>query len=153
MEDLMKKLLLQLSIMFLLSGCGGAYPFDTYNENYEIQHELDELSPQSDMYDEYLESKWDSYSETASVELQEFDDAEYSDYDYSNSSYSCPYGCTYHKNGCDIKGNISFNSGEKIYHLPWQEYYSETIINPDYGERWFCTEDEARQNGWRISMQ
>jgi hypothetical protein len=25
--------------------------------------------------------------------------------------------------GCDIKGHISFNTGEKIYHVPGQEYY------------------------------
>ena len=50
---------------------------------------------------------------------------------------------------CQIKGNISIGSGEKIYHLPGQEYYRETVIRPEYGERWFCTEAEARQAGWR----
>ena len=63
----------------------------------------------------------------------------------------CPNGCTTHFPGCDIKGNISFNSGEKIYHVPGGEYYDATIINPDYGERWFCTEQEAIENGWRKS--
>ena len=47
----------------------------------------------------------------------------------------CPSGCTYQKDGCDIKGNISFDTNEKIYHMPGQEFYSETTINPDYGER------------------
>jgi hypothetical protein len=61
----------------------------------------------------------------------------------------CPYGCTYQKPGCDIKGNISYNTGEKIYHVPGQTFYNETVINPVYGERWFCTEDEAIANGWR----
>lgn len=51
--------------------------------------------------------------------------------------------------GCDIKGNISINSGERIYHMPGQADYSATIIRPEYGERWFCTEDEARAAGWR----
>lgn len=29
---------------------------------------------------------------------------------------------------CDIKGNISINSGERIYHVPGQEFYNETMI-------------------------
>lgn len=51
--------------------------------------------------------------------------------------------------GCDIKGNISINSGEKIFHVPGQEDYAGTRISPQYGERWFCTEAEARAAGWR----
>ena len=45
---------------------------------------------------------------------------------------------------CNIKGNISVNTGERIYHVPGQEYYSETIISPLKGERWFCSEDEEQ---------
>lgn len=47
-----------------------------------------------------------------------------------------------------IKGNLS-KKGERIHHLPWQRYYDETIISPEKGERWFCTEAEAVRNGWR----
>jgi len=61
----------------------------------------------------------------------------------------CPNGCDYHKTGCHIKGNISFDSKEKIYHLPGMEFYLDTKINPEYGEKWFCTEEEATANGWR----
>lgn len=50
---------------------------------------------------------------------------------------------------CQIKGNISIHSGEKIYHVPGQEYYEATKIRPYYGERWFCSEADARQAGWR----
>ncbi len=50
---------------------------------------------------------------------------------------------------CDIKGNISINSGERIYHVPGQEFYDDTVIRTEYGERWFCTEAEARAAGWR----
>ncbi|MBZ0163412.1 MAG: hypothetical protein K8H74_11945 [Notoacmeibacter sp.] len=50
---------------------------------------------------------------------------------------------------CDIKGNISINSGERIYHVPGQKYYNSTVIRPEYGERWFCSEAEARAAGWR----
>lgn len=50
--------------------------------------------------------------------------------------------------GCDIKGNISLN-GERIYHVPGQKYYGATRVRPQKGERWFCTEAEARAAGWR----
>jgi hypothetical protein len=65
----------------------------------------------------------------------------------------CPEGCTYHKDGCDIKGNISYNTSEKIYHIPGQEYYSDTVIDTNVGERWFCTESKAIENGWRKSYK
>lgn len=61
----------------------------------------------------------------------------------------CPNGCTTQIAGCNIKGNISTNTGEKIYHLPGMEYYTRTKISPEDGERWFCTEAEAVANGWR----
>jgi micrococcal nuclease len=51
---------------------------------------------------------------------------------------------------CVIKGNIS-SSGEKIYHLPGQRYYNQTVISESKGERWFCTEEEAQKAGWRKS--
>lgn len=50
-----------------------------------------------------------------------------------------------------IKGNISVNSGEKIYHVPGGEFYDKTVIDEAKGERWFCTETEARAAGWRRS--
>jgi hypothetical protein len=50
---------------------------------------------------------------------------------------------------CTIKGNISIDTGERIYHVPGQKYYDATRISPQYGERWFCSEAEARQAGWR----
>ena len=54
---------------------------------------------------------------------------------------------------CNIKGNISYNTGEKIYHVPGQKYYNATQINTSYGERWFCSEDEAKAAGWRRSYE
>jgi len=51
--------------------------------------------------------------------------------------------------GCVIKGNISYTTGEKIYHLPECPSYEKTSINEEKGERWFCTEDEAITAGWR----
>lgn len=49
--------------------------------------------------------------------------------------------------GCKIKGNIS-KSG-RLYHLPGSRWYDDTSINAKTGERWFCSEDEARGAGWR----
>jgi len=63
----------------------------------------------------------------------------------------CPEGCASSKPGCVIKGNISLKTGERIYHLPGQKYYDKTVISPEDGERWFCTEEEAEANGWRRS--
>lgn len=49
---------------------------------------------------------------------------------------------------CAIKGNIS-RSGTRIHHLPGQTDYARTVIRPEQGERWFCSEAEARAAGWR----
>jgi len=51
---------------------------------------------------------------------------------------------------CAIKGNVT-NSGKKIYHVPGQRYYKATKISHKRGERWFCTERDARKAGWRKS--
>jgi endonuclease YncB( thermonuclease family) len=51
--------------------------------------------------------------------------------------------------GTGIKGNISKPSGERIYHVPGSSSYDETRIDETDGERWFCTEDDARRAGWR----
>jgi hypothetical protein len=53
--------------------------------------------------------------------------------------------------GCNVKGNISYNGGQKIYHVPGQKYYWRTRVNWISGERWFCSEMAARQAGWRRS--
>ncbi len=48
---------------------------------------------------------------------------------------------------CSIKGNISKNG--RIYHVPGSTWYEQTRINTSKGERWFCSEEEARAAGWR----
>jgi len=50
--------------------------------------------------------------------------------------------------GCPIKGNIN-REGERIYHAPWSPWYERTKVSPDAGERWFCSEGEAVNAGWR----
>jgi endonuclease YncB( thermonuclease family) len=49
---------------------------------------------------------------------------------------------------CLIKGNISSN-GDRIYHVPGSTWYEKTRIDTRKGERWFCSEEEARDAGWR----
>jgi len=51
---------------------------------------------------------------------------------------------------CNIKGNVN-TRGERIYHVPGQKYYNDTEISASHGERWFCSEEEARSAGWRRS--
>ena len=52
---------------------------------------------------------------------------------------------------CVIKGNIS-SSGEKIYHSPGCRSYNQTIIDTSKGERWFCSDAEALNAGWRRAL-
>lgn len=54
--------------------------------------------------------------------------------------------------GCQIKGNIS-TDGERIYHVPGGKWYSKTKIDEAKGERWFCSEADARVAGWRPAKQ
>jgi endonuclease YncB( thermonuclease family) len=53
-----------------------------------------------------------------------------------------------HRNGCDIKGNLN-DRGERIYHVPGSRDYEATRIDESRGERWFCSEADARAAGWR----
>ncbi len=48
---------------------------------------------------------------------------------------------------CLIKGNIT--SSGRIYHMPWSPWYDKVRIEPEKGERWFCSESEATEAGWR----
>lgn len=139
--------------LFLLSKCsqygGGSpttsrYPMD--NSHVEaIEYQADMMEQDTRDYDPGM--KYDN-----ETEFQDHDFSDYPDLENDTPTISCPTGCTRHVNGCDIKGNIS-DSGEKIYHIPGQEYYLSTRIVSADGERWFCTETEARANGWRKSYK
>jgi micrococcal nuclease len=50
--------------------------------------------------------------------------------------------------GCVIKGNIN-SKGEKIYHVPGDDAYDETVVTTAKGERFFCSEADALAAGWR----
>lgn len=49
--------------------------------------------------------------------------------------------------GCAIKGNITENG--HIYHMPWSPWYGRVKVDLSRGERWFCSEGEAKSAGWR----
>jgi endonuclease YncB( thermonuclease family) len=50
--------------------------------------------------------------------------------------------------GCDIKGNVT-KSGERIYHTASSPWYERIRMSIGGGRRWFCSEAEARDAGWR----
>ena len=49
---------------------------------------------------------------------------------------------------CRIKGNIG-REDTRVYHVPGRAWYAKTRIDMAKGERWFCSEAEARAAGWR----
>ena len=48
---------------------------------------------------------------------------------------------------CDIIGNM--NGSSRIYHCPGWRDYNKINMNPDEGDRFFCSEAEARSAGFR----
>jgi len=73
-------------------------------------------------------------------------------WDWKHDRRNDPDGGTHpDENGCLIKGNISANG--RIYHVPGQHYYDRTTLTPSKGERWFCTEAEAKAAGWRRARE
>lgn len=58
---------------------------------------------------------------------------------------------TINTNSCTIKGNIS-SSKEKIFHVVGCGSYNKTVIDESKGEKWFCSEQEAINAGWRKAL-
>lgn len=50
-----------------------------------------------------------------------------------------------------IKGNITL-AGERIYHLKDSPYFTQTVINPARGEKYFCSEQDAINAGFRKAL-
>jgi micrococcal nuclease len=51
---------------------------------------------------------------------------------------------------CPIKGNVN-SKGDRIFHVPGDDSYADTVITPAKGERWFCSVQEAQAAGWRAA--
>ena len=52
---------------------------------------------------------------------------------------------------CVIKGNVSEKEFGKLYYEPGCANYGKVKIDPDRGEVWFCSVEEAVASGWRRS--
>lgn len=59
--------------------------------------------------------------------------------------------CTAEQVGCVIKGNFHQGTKDRIYHLPECYNYKQININPNEGDRWFCSEAEAEAAGFSKS--
>jgi len=69
--------------------------------------------------------------------------------EWRSGAASSEVAASYQQAGdCRIKGNINAE-GERIYHAPGMRSYGPTRIDEARGERWFCSEQEARAAGWR----
>ena len=44
-----------------------------------------------------------------------------------------------------IQGNINAK-GDHIYHVPGSRDYAASVITESKGDRWFCSEEEARRH-------
>lgn len=74
-------------------------------------------------------------------------------YYYQDGSSWTPYTevpVSYDSNNCYgmIKGNVNPNKETYVYHCPNGQYYDITKIQPEQGDRWFCTELEATAAGF-----
>lgn len=168
----MASAVLLLLICMVISGCGsGSYPFyndsessnrpdaydaemdkDLVDEYANVQSEQYYLSATEQALDENMaefENKYweDQQNKEAEIENRMTATQEALEWEFESSQENVNNG------DCNIKGNISFGSGEKIYHMPGQKYYESTVIDLEYGERWFCTETEALNAGWRRAAE
>lgn len=53
---------------------------------------------------------------------------------------------------CLIKANVGRNRSA-IYHMPTGAYYDLIKIDPNQGDRYYCTEEEAVADGFRKSLR
>jgi len=49
--------------------------------------------------------------------------------------------------GCPIKGNV--RGGRRFYVVPWARGYERVKVSRSRGERWFCSESEAQEAGFK----
>ena len=52
-----------------------------------------------------------------------------------------------------IKCNVNRQTGELIYHMPYDQMYDRVVIEPEKGEFYAMTIDEAEQKGFRRAMR
>lgn len=123
-----------ININLLLIQTGFAYEY-TYDLPYKYQSEFKEAQQQASSRKIGL---WGDTCQNISTQ--------------SPSSAPVPISAPVSdNNSCTIKGNIS-SSGEKIFHVVGCGSYSKTVIDESKGEKWFCSEREALNAGWRKAL-
>jgi endonuclease YncB( thermonuclease family) len=111
-----------------LVSSGLAMAFRQYSERF-VPEEQAAMASSAGLWSTNFEPPWDYRAHRWEVALQEAPE------------------------GCPIKGNIN-REGERIYHTPWgSQWYGRTKISADQGERWFCSEREALDAGWRAPLR
>lgn len=63
----------------------------------------------------------------------------------------CENGCSRYPLQCELqvlKGDIDKQSGQKLYYIQQHPQYTQVLIEPETGERWFCATQAAEQAGW-----
>ena len=53
--------------------------------------------------------------------------------------------------GCPIKGYV--RTAGRMYAMPWSQDYTQGKLRTVKGERWFCSEDDARAAGFKLSSR
>ena len=53
--------------------------------------------------------------------------------------------------GCPIKGIV--RASDRVYAMPWSSDYRTAKVRTIKGERWFCSEDDARAAGFKLSSR
>ncbi|NOT71433.1 MAG: thermonuclease family protein [Hyphomicrobium sp.] len=53
--------------------------------------------------------------------------------------------------GCPIKGTV--RATDRSYAMPWSNGYEGAKVRTVKGDRWFCSEDEARAAGFKLSSR
>ena len=53
--------------------------------------------------------------------------------------------------GCPIKGSV--RGSRRYYTVPWARDYERVKVSRNRGERWFCSESEAQEAGFKPSNQ
>jgi hypothetical protein len=70
-------------------------------------------------------------------------------YEYETSlEWLCRHGCIVTIEGCDIKATAPTPPLPGFYYLPGWEGYDDIKLDPDEGDRWFCSELDAIRNGF-----
>jgi micrococcal nuclease len=125
------------NVNLLMIKSGFAYEY-TYNLPYKYQKEFKEAQSEASTGKIGL---WGDVCQETSVQTSNDTDA----------SEAVPVVAPVSDSSCVIKGNIS-TKNEKIFHVPGCGSYSKTVIDESEGERWFCSEQEALNAGWRKAL-